>query len=250
MSDRATADAPHTSSRSGRGQRGGGRVGVCHRADANVRRRVPHAARSSRPQPSRSPTTSRRRAPRGRVHRVLPPRPAPRAVRPRPSRSSTTSLSALRSAAALADFHRAPLCRAPLCRSPRAPPPRRSHAFLAAVARAFFHHVALTRFSRPLTGRSSTAPLCASWSAAFHAFFHRVALRVPVGRCPCARRRRLPRRAVVAAGAPRTPSVPSRRATGLRAIHARGRACRNRLDRSGLGDSTGRAGSLRAGRAA
>jgi hypothetical protein len=91
------------------------------------------SARFSRPQPSRSATTSRRRAPRGRVHRV--------------------------------------------------PPPRRSH-----VRR----------------------------SAAFIAFFHHVALRVPVGRCPCARRRRLSRRAVVAAGAQRTPSAPSRRATWLR----------------------------------
>ena len=101
-----------------------------------------------------------------------------------------------------------------------------------------------------LSGQACSAPLCASWSGAFHAFFHRVALRVPVGRGPCARRRRLPRRAGVAAGAQRTPSVPSRRATGLRAIHARGRACRNRLGRSGFGDSTGRVGRLRAGRVA
>ena len=84
------------------GQHGGGSVAGCQRADANVRRRLPHSARSSRPQPSRSATTSRRLAPRGRVHRVPPPRPSPRSTRPRSSRSSTASLFASRSAAARA----------------------------------------------------------------------------------------------------------------------------------------------------
>jgi hypothetical protein len=59
-----------------------------------VRRRAPRAARSSRPQPSRSATTSRRRAPRGRVHRVVPPRRSSRPGRPLPVRSSTAPLSA------------------------------------------------------------------------------------------------------------------------------------------------------------
>jgi hypothetical protein len=142
--------------------------------------------------------------------------------------------------------------RRPLDRRPARGPRRlrRSHAHRAAATRASHHHVAPPGALRPRSSRSSTAPRFARRSAAFCALFHRVALRVPVGRCPCARRRRLPRRAVLAAGAQRTPNAPSRRATGLRAIHARGRACRKRLGCRGFDDSTGRVGSLRVGRVA
>ncbi len=52
------------------------------------------STRSSRPPLSRSATTSRRRAPRGRVHRVPPPRRSPSPSRPLPARSSTAPLSA------------------------------------------------------------------------------------------------------------------------------------------------------------
>ena len=46
------------------------------------------------------------------------------------------------------------------------------------------HLAALTRASRPPSVRPPTVPLSALRSAASRAFFHRVALRVPVGRCP------------------------------------------------------------------
>ncbi len=111
----------------------------------------------------------RPRAPCDRAPRVPPPRRSPtrlaavalaarpvvaptRATRPQPSRSATTSLSALRSAAALADFHRAPLCRVPVGRNPRVLPPRVS-----------------ARPGRPRSTRSFTASLFASQSAAARA---------------------------------------------------------------------------------
>ncbi len=114
-----------------------------------------------------------------------------------------------------ADVHHTP--RAPRGRRPRVPPPRHAHARLAAAAHASFHHVALTRSSRPqparrhaltpdalraaaalasfhraaltrsvrpLPSRSSTAPLPASRSTAARAFFLRASLRVLVGRVP------------------------------------------------------------------
>jgi hypothetical protein len=186
--------------------------------------RAPLAQRA-RPQPSRPSTASRSRAPLGRCPRGPPRRRSP----------------ALRATAALARLHRALL-----------------HAPLAAASPAFFHHLTPTRPGRPLPARSSPTSLrrvpCgrsprvlsprrphAPLPAATRALFHRAPLRVLVDRCPRVRRRRLPRRAAVAAVAQRIPSAASRRATGLRASDARGRACRNRLGRRGFGDRKGRA---------
>jgi hypothetical protein len=101
----------------------------------------------------------------------------------------------------------------------------------AAAARAFLHLAALTCAGRPRSSRSSTASLFVSQSAAARALVDGVSL-----------------------GALWSPTVRSELPhLGVRqgcAIRARGRVCRNRLGRSGLGDGTGRVGSLRVGRVA
>ncbi len=122
-------------------QRGGGRVAGCQRADANVRRRVPHSARAVRPLPSRSSTTSLSAllsaAALTSFHHHAPTRTS----RPLSSRSSTTPLPALHAAAVRAFFSHLAL-----------PSPR------SAAVRAFLHAVALPRSSRPRSVRSSAAP--------------------------------------------------------------------------------------------
>ncbi len=106
-------------------------------------------------------------------------------------------------------------------------------ALRAAATLAFCHHVAPARSVRPRPARASTASISARLSAAARALVDGASL-----------------------GALWSPPVRSELSAphlGVRqgcAIRARGRVCRDRLGRSGLGDSMDRACRSRVGRVA